>query len=174
MSLITIEIGMAVQALFTFSAHPAGIQCVRVLAYRWLMQIAALAVLIQMSIRFIVISTSSITMVIKLKQQRHLMVSMGKTSGNKSKDAQIGTMLVAISVLYLFTNTPVLCVLLSDHISHWSQLSLYHLSVFYALQLSAMFLKAINHTINFYIYCLTAAAFRNEVKAVFKETCRRG
>ena len=93
--------------------------------------------------------------------------SEDNTAQAATKETQITAMLVSISILFILTSFPQICLILSNSVFGWTDLGIYYV-ILYNLFLSiVVFLRAVNHALNFYLYCLSAQFFRDEAKKIF-------
>lgn len=123
---------------------------------------------------FIIILISSITIVKKLRDQRHLMASLqGDTSQtslasirSNKKENQISSMLLSIGILYLCTTLPFSVLIVSDVIFKWSLWNITAVWVFKIGLDVCIILGTLNHSLNFVMYCLSAEMFRKEALAL--------
>ena len=168
---------LTIQMMWTYEYNP-DFGCVQ---YSLLSQICNLFYMAVNVGVLIIIFISSVIIIVKLHQQRQLMVKLQIDTSHasivsmqqKKKDAQISYMLLSITLLYLITTIPYSGVLISNAIMDWALWS-QTLGWVYQLSLDVCFiLSALNHSLNFLLYCLSAETFRKvAVNVILKCRCR--
>ncbi len=172
-----LAIACTAQNLFTWNIGNKGL-CVRDFTYAKVMEVSSLAGTILMSVTFIILFVCSIVIIHHLRQHNHRMVNLQAneadhdTAQRRRKDAQISAMLLSICTLYIITNFPVVFLILTDVLLKWINWSLYHTFLFLLIYQAAILLSQINHSMNFYLYLITARFFRDETKAMFTRSCK--
>ncbi|CAF1301609.1 unnamed protein product [Adineta steineri] len=121
---------------------------------------------------FILLSTINFIIVHSLFQARHarskLQIYQSQRSRNKNKlstsmSRKLTTMLLAVTIFFLLTSFPMVCLQLYTNIHQQ------HNSLFAQLYLKPLCetLQYSNHCINFFLYAITGKAFRHELKRLF-------
>ncbi len=171
---ILLTLGIAVQNLWVWVVDPSGF-CVRDQRYATLMQITFIIVMTLMILTFLVALVCCCIITYHLHKHRQIMASVQshtdrggmRAAQSAKKDAQISAMLLSISLLYVITNFPIMIFYLSDIFYPWMNLSFYHLFLFSLLyEITILFIN-LNHSLNFYLYLISAKFFRDETKALF-------
>ena len=83
------------------------------------------------------------------------------------KERQISKMLIAIAVLFLVTNFPFAAVVISENVVRWVGRSYLNFLYYNMLWEAGMILYMLNHSLNFYLYCMSAQFFRQAAVDLF-------
>lgn len=149
-----------------------GFDCVRDYSYSTLMDIVGIIAFSQSLTAVVVLFTCSSLIIYSLRKQRNQMSHLHKIGSTEimdqrnKKDAQIFTMLISIAFLFILTNIPILSLQISDTIGVWPKVRPWS-TVHTLLYESFAVLTAMNHTLNFFLYFLSAQFFRKEVWKLF-------
>ena len=114
-----------------------------------------------------IILVLNITIIIKLKRRRK---NLTKMTGHQSAeiDRKIYVMLISVSTLFATLNIPYYTwTIYTGYLEHWKNEDFHETAKRAFMLLSFIHLYCLNHSINFYIYCLTGQKFRAGLKAVF-------
>ncbi len=167
-AIILVCLTIGVLTVWTWVADPSGIYCVKDDRHIILIQITLVVVMALMILTFLVALTCCCIITHHLHKHHQIMASLQSQTGCGAKqDAQISAMLLSISLLYVITNFPVMIFYIADAFFPWINLSFYHLFLFHLLYEITIFLINMNHSLNFYLYLLSARFFREETKALF-------
>ena len=122
----------------------------------------------------LIILVSSVIIIVQLRRQRELRDTMtaGLQNSSEQRDAQIGTLLLSVSVLYLITNFPLAIFMLVESIYPWDDLDGFYYNLHHLFYVILYTLKNMNHALNFFIYCQTASGFKEEVKRISCLKCK--
>ena len=115
------------------------------------------------------ITTLNMLIVYKLAKTYHhrkTMLATGEESSNENNQLEkVNLMLVAVSIVFVMTPMPYYILALYNMFVTSSDL--YTSSLMYFLRQLFIALFCLNHSINFYLYCLMGKKFRNELKRLF-------
>ncbi len=167
-SALIFEVFVSAECFFTYTVDPTGKYCIRT-GRQSIRQAAALIILVHNLIAWFIIFISSCIILNRLRMHRRMLEQLEMPMPPSSqKENQIGLMLISIAVLYIFTNLPTVCVLLSAHFTSWYTQSNYHTALFTLIYEISLVCKSVNHFLNFYLYCASATLFREEVIKFFR------
>lgn len=167
---VFIEMMISLQTLWTWGATESVKECIRDYRYITVIKVFGLLVLCQNILGIIILSVCSGVIIYKLKQQRHLMAKMQMNTSQahaSRNDGQIGVMLVSVSILFLLTNAPLIFIHTSSSMFGWARFDAFHTMLYTVLIEVGNSLKSFNHTLNFFVYVLSAQFFRKEVAKMF-------
>ena len=124
-------------------------------------------------IPFTIITTLNILIIKKVKLQLAFRAqSQGQklTQAVSTKNNGLVFMTVAVFVVFGLTSFPNTIILIVHHLCHYFKAGNCELGTFNLLQYSFM-LENINHSVNFFLYCLTGSVFRETLYKLFQ--CRK-
>lgn len=119
---------------------------------------------------FVVVLILNAAIIVRLSNSRRFIGSNSViTNKSTSQHNRITGMLVTLSITWLLLTCPFTIVTIVFKHSHLS----YSKAQYFLIKTICFTLMYVNHSINFYLYCLTGAHFRKQLKNVFCDTSRR-
>ena len=120
----------------------------------------------------IIITLNSI-IILKLRRmriQRREMTRHSQQNQNETADKKLYVMLISVSMVYATITIPYyFWTIYTGYLQHWKSIDQDEAARRSLVLFSFIHVYCMNHSINFYIYCLTGEKFRSELILLFKE-----